>query len=67
MKHPGFNAAAAGIAGIAGKQGIPLKNANAILAAGARHAGKKSCRSQPPPTQRQTERQPSRDWLLICC
>ena len=44
MEHPGFQAVQAKIAR---KQGIPMKNAGAILAAGARKASKKAKRKNP--------------------
>jgi len=43
-KHPGFKVAASQIAK---KQGIPLKNAQAILAAGARKASAKAVKANP--------------------
>jgi len=43
-KHPGFSGAAAAIAK---KQGISIKRARAILAAGARKAGKAARRKNP--------------------
>ena len=42
--HPGFKAAQAQIAK---KQGIPLKNAGAILAAGARKASPSAVKANP--------------------
>lgn len=43
-KHPGFKKVAKGIAS---KEGIPLKNANAILANAARNAGTKAVKANP--------------------
>jgi hypothetical protein len=43
-KHPGFKKAAASIAS---KQGISKERASAILAAGARKAGKKALKANP--------------------
>ena len=43
-KHPGFKKTAASIAR---KQGIPVKRANAILAASARKASAKAKRNNP--------------------
>lgn len=44
MFHPGFKAAQAKIAH---KQGIPMQNAGAILATGARKASKKAKKKNP--------------------
>jgi hypothetical protein len=43
-KHPGFKAVAAGIAK---KQGISVDRASAIVAAGARKAGKAAVKANP--------------------
>ena len=43
-KHPGFKAVAKGIAK---KEGIPMKNASAILASAGRKAGKKAVMKNP--------------------
>ena len=43
-KHPGFKKVQAQIAK---KQGIPMERAGAILAAGARKAGKKAVKENP--------------------
>lgn len=42
--HPGFQAAAQGIAS---KQGLPMSRARAILAAGARNASKSAKKANP--------------------
>lgn len=44
LPHPGFKKAASGIAA---KQNIPIKNARAILAAGARNASAAAKRKNP--------------------
>lgn len=43
-KHPGFKAVAKGIAK---KEGIPMKNASAILASAGRKAGKAAVKKNP--------------------
>lgn len=43
-KHPGFKGAAASVAR---KEGIPMKNADAIIAAGARKASPAAKRANP--------------------
>jgi hypothetical protein len=44
LPHPGFKSVAAGIAA---KEGIPLKNAGAILAASSRNASAKAKKANP--------------------